>query len=388
MSSETKTLRMETLAVHAGERRPGPEGSVVFPIYQGTVFEVPPGTDYHDIKYIRLSSTPSQQYLHDKLAALEGAEAALATASGMAAITASLLGLLRQGDHILAGDCLYGGTHDFLTHDAERLGWSYTYVDPQQPGTWAGALRPNTKVFYVETISNPLMRVPRLREVAAFAREHRLASLIDNTFASPVNFHPLSHGFDLSIHSATKYLNGHSDVVAGCVLGRQETIAQIRRTLNHYGGALDPHAAFLLARGLKTLAVRVQAQNANALGLARFLAKHPKVREVNHPGLPSHPDHAHASELLRGFGGMLSLRLKGDAAGAGRLIEALRIPSHAPSLGSVESLITRPAASSHAGMSREERERIGVTEDLVRLSCGIESLDDLTEDFSQALERV
>jgi cystathionine beta-lyase/cystathionine gamma-synthase len=379
-------VAFETLAVHGGERRPGPEGSVVFPIYQGTVFSVDPGTDYHDIKYIRLSTTPSQSYLHDKLAALEGAEEAIATSSGMAAVTTVLLTLLRNGDHFLAGDCLYGGTHDFITKHADDLGWSYTFVDPHRPDTWEAACTPRTRLFLTETITNPLMRVPRLREVVAFARREGLTTVIDNTFATPVNFRPLEIGFDLCFHSATKYLNGHSDLVAGCILGRSELIGRVRRTLNHYGGALDPHAGFLLARGLKTLAVRVAAQNANASELAHFLEGQPQVREANYPGLASHPDHAHAAELLSGFGGMLSLRLDTGAEAAERLLSRLRIPYVAPSLGGVETLVTRPATTSHAGMSPDERERLGITDDLIRVSCGIESAGDLIGDFAEALE--
>jgi cystathionine beta-lyase/cystathionine gamma-synthase len=310
------TESMETLAVHGGERRPGPEGSVVFPIYQGTVYSVEPGTGYHDIPYLRLSSTPSQRYLHDKLAALEGAEAAVATASGMAAVTTTLLSLLRAGDHLLASDCLYGGTHDFLTHHAADLGWRFTFVDVSRPETWAAARTPQTRVFLVETITNPLMRVGRLREIAEFARREGLLSVIDNTFASPVNFRPLAAGFDLCFHSATKYLGGHSDLVGGCVMGRTELVDRVRMTLNHYGGSLDPHAGFLLARGIKTLALRVRAQNENAMGLAGFLAGHREVAAVNYPGLASHPDHAHAAEMLSGFGGMLSLRLRGGEEAA------------------------------------------------------------------------
>ncbi len=382
------TYRIETVAVHSGERRPGPEGSVIFPIYQGTVYSIEPGTGYHDIQYIRLNSTPSQRYLHDRLAALEGAEAALATSSGMAAMTATILTVLKKGDHLLAGSCLYGGTHDFLTQHAEDLGLSYTFVDDQDPGSWGRALRPGTRMFLVETITNPLMRVPRLRQVVEFARQERLTTVIDNTFASPVNFRPLSIGFDVSVHSATKYLNGHSDLVAGCVLSSRANVDRVRRTLNLFGGSLDPHAGFLLARGTRTLALRVRAQNANALALARFLATHARVKEVNYPGLETHPDHAHARELLAGFGGMLSLRLKGGAEAAQRLLAAVRIPFVAPSLGGVETLITQPAKSSHAGMKREDRERLGVTDDLVRVSCGIESAEDLVEDFRQALEQV
>jgi cystathionine beta-lyase/cystathionine gamma-synthase len=377
---------IETVAVHGDERRPRPEGSLVFPIYQGTVYAVESGTDYHDIRYHRLSTTPSQLDLHARLAALEGGQAALATASGMAAITTTLLSLLRAGDHLLASDCLYGGTHDFLTQHAEDLGWSCSFVDAQNPEAWAAAVTPSTRVFLLETISNPLVRVPRLREAVAFARSHGLVTVIDNTFATPVNFRPLAAGFDLVCHSATKYLNGHSDLVAGCVVGSAERIRRVRTALNHYGGALDPHAGYMLARGVRTLALRVAAQNANAEALARFLDQHPHVRQVNHPSLPAHPDHAHAAELLAGFGGMLSVRLQGGAAATQRFLEALTIPTVAPSLGGVESLVTLPAQTSHSGMSPEERDRLGVTDDLVRVSCGIEGTEDLVADFAQALE--
>ena len=380
---------IDTVAVHGGERRPGLFGSVVFPIFQGTVYGVEPGTGYHDIRYIRLNTTPTQQYLHDKLAALDRAEAAVATASGMAALTAALMTLLRQGDHVLAADCLYGGTHDFVTQHAEALGWKYTFVDAQRPETWAAAVRDETRLFLVETIANPLMRVARLTDVVAFGRAHGLTTLIDNTFATPVLLQPLDLGFDLVFQSATKYLNGHSDIVGGCVTGRRELVERVRHTLNHLGGSLDPHTAFLLARGIKTLALRVRAACANAERLAHVLAAHPKVAAVNYPGLKSHPDHSHARELLRGgFGGMLSFRLRGSIEAADRLLAALAIPWVAPSLGGVETLITRPAATSHAGMDPADRARIGITDDLLRVSCGIESPEDLEADFRQALEHV
>jgi cystathionine beta-lyase/cystathionine gamma-synthase len=384
----TDNESMETLAVHAGERRPGPEGSVVFPIYQGTVYSVEPGTSYHDIKYIRLNSTPSQAYLHDKLAALEGAEAAVGTASGMAAVTTALLSVMRSGDHLLAGDCLYGGTYDFLTEHAAGLGWRHSFVDVHRPETWEAARTPQTKVFLVETITNPLMRVGLLREIAEFGRRAGITTVIDNTFASPVNFRPLEVGFDLCFHSATKYLGGHSDLVAGCVMGDRDRIDGVRKSLNHYGGSLDPHSGFLLARGMKTLALRVRAQNGNAMALARFLAGHRAVAEVNYPGLDSHPDHAYAASLLSGSGGMLSFRLRGGAAAAAGLLDAVTLPSVAPSLGGVETLITRPATTSRAGMSPADRERLGITDDLVRLSCGIEGADDLVADFDQALAKI
>jgi cystathionine beta-lyase/cystathionine gamma-synthase len=379
---------METLAVHGGERWPGPEGSVVFPIYQSTVYSIEPGTSYHDIPYLRLNSTPSQRYLHDKLAALEGAEAALATASGMAAVTSVLLSIMRAGDHLLAGDSLYGGTHDFLTQHAEELGWRYTFVDVHRPETWAAARTPQTKVFLAETITNPLVRVGQLDEIAAFGRREGIVTVIDNTFATPVNFRPLAAGFDLCFHSATKYLGGHSDLVAGAVMGSAGLIDQVRRTLNHYGGSLDPHTGFLLARGIKTLALRVRAHNENALALAEFLAGHPRVAEVHYPGLAAHPDHVPATKLLSGFGGVLSLRPRGGEAAAQALLDSVRLAYPAVSLGGVETLITRPAVTTHAGMRPADRHRLGISDDLLRVSCGIEGRHDLIADFGQALDAV
>jgi cystathionine gamma-synthase/cystathionine gamma-lyase/cystathionine beta-lyase len=379
-------MRFDTLAVHGGERVPGPEGSVVFPIFQGTVFTSEPGESYHDIKYHRLNSTPSQAYLHDKLAALEGAEAAVATSSGMAAVTTILHTLLGAGDHLLINDVLYGGTHDFIRGHAERLGWEYTVIDPYDPASWE--VRENTKAVLVETITNPLMRVGRLREIVEFARAHGIVSVVDNTFASPVNFRPVVAGFDLVFNSATKYLNGHSDLVAGSVAGSAELVEKVRHTLNLYGGSLDPHAGYLLARSLKTLGVRVRQQNANAQALAEFLASHPKIAQVNYAGLPGHQDHAHASELLSGYGGMLSFRLAGGVAAAEEFLAALTLPAVAPSLGGVETLITRPAATSHAGMSPEDRAAAGITDDLIRLSVGIEDAEDLLADFANALDKI
>jgi cystathionine beta-lyase/cystathionine gamma-synthase len=378
---------MDTVAVHGGEPRPGPDGSVVFPIYQGTVYETEPGAGYHDLKYIRLNSTPSQQYLHGKLAALEGAEAAVATSSGMAAVTSILLSLMRAGDHLIASECLYGGTHDFLTGHAADLGWTCSFVDAGRPETWAAARTDRTRVFLVETITNPLMRVGLLDRVAAFGRRAGIVTVIDSTFASPVNFRPLQAGFDLVFHSATKYLGGHSDLVAGAVMGGTDLVERVRKTVNLFGGSLDPHAGFLLARGIKTLSLRVRAQNANALALARFLEDHPAVAAVNYPGLVSHPDHAHAAELLSGFGGMLSLRLHGGEQAAQALADAVTLAYSAVSLGGVETLVTRPAATSHAGMSPQDRDSLGITADLIRVSTGIEGTQDLVADFAQALEK-
>ncbi len=387
-TNHRSSRRIETLAVHGGEVRSGHEGSLVFPIYQGTIYTVPPGTGYDEILYHRLSTTPSQKYLHGKLAALEGTGDAVATSSGMAAVTAILLAFLKKGDHILAGDCLYGGTHAFLSHHAEDLGLSYTLIDPHDPSGWEAARRETTRIILVETITNPLMRVPRLRDLVAFAKRHRLISVIDNTFASPVNYKPIAAGFDLAFHSATKYLNGHSDLVAGCVVGDEEKVGRVRKMLNHLGGILDPHAGYMLARGIKTLALRVAAQNRNALAVARALSQHPRVVQVHHPGLETHPDHAEARASLSGFGGMLSFRPQGGLDGADRVLDSVTLPFVAPSLGGVESLMTRPAATSHAGLTADERARAGVTDDLIRMSCGIEDSEDLVDDLRQALDRV
>ncbi len=379
--------KIETRLIHAGEPSPRIEGAVSMPIFQSSTFEYRGERDYHALRYIRLNNTPNHVALHAKLAAIEDAEAALVTASGMAAVATTLLTLLGAGDHLLAQDCLYGGTHDLLLGEFPRLGIAHDFIDGDAPESWSRALKPTTKAIYVETISNPLMRVSDLTAAVAFARAHGLVSIIDNTFASPVNFRPAALGFDLSIHSGTKYLNGHSDIVAGAIIGRAALIERINRSLGHLGGSLDPHACFLLHRGMKTLAVRMRHQNASALELARLLKRHPKVSMVNYPGLETHPDHARARELFDGFGGMLSFELAGGVRAADAFINAARLPISAPSLGGVESFVTRPATTSHAGMSREDRVRIGIGDGLIRLSVGLEATEDLAADLEQALER-
>jgi len=377
--------RIETKLVHAGEPRPRIAGAVEMPIFQSATYEYAGEGSYHDVRYLRTNNTPSQQALHAKLAALEGAEAALVTASGMAAISTTLFTLLSPGDHLLAQRCLYGGTHALLTREFARLGIALDFIDADRPETWTALLRPNTRALYVEAMTNPLLEVADLPAVVKFSRAHGLLSIIDNTFASPINFRPIEAGFDLCLHSATKYLNGHSDIVAGAVAGRAATIERIRHKANHLGGALDAHAAFLLKRGMKTLALRVRYQNDSALRIAQFLAAHPAVARVNYPGLETHPRHARARSLFAGFGGVLSFELKGAASRADELASRLRIPIVAPSLGGVHTLLTRPATTSHAGLSREERLSLGISDGLLRLSVGIESTEDLLEDFRQAL---
>jgi len=381
----TKYKRLNTNVIHAGEPSPRIAGAVITPIFQSAMFETTGEANYHDVRYIRLNNTPNHLVLHAKLATLENAEAALVTGSGMAAISTTLLTVLSAGDHLLAQDCLYGGTHDLLTKDFSVFGLSYDFIDSDDPTSWKRKLRPNTKAIYVESMSNPLLQVGDLKAIAWFAKEHDLISIIDNTFASPVNFRPLDWGFDLSLHSATKYLNGHSDIVAGVVLGRAALVTRVTHKLNHLGGSLDPHAAFLLHRGLKTLAVRVRYQNDSALKIAQFLEQHPAVARVNYPGLVTHPHHERAQELFDGFSGMLSFEVRGGVDAAERFMHRTALPIIAPSLGGVETLMTRPATTSHAGLSAEDRLRLGITDGLIRLSVGIEATEDLIEDFAQAL---
>lgn len=386
MSTNFKSLA--TKLIHAGEPEPRINGAVSMPIFQSAMFEYAGETSYHDLKYIRLNNTPNHLALHKKLAALENAEAALVAASGMAAISTALLTVLSAGDHLLAQSTLYGGTYDLLTKDFAAFGLSYDFIDADEANSWRSKLRPNTKAIYVEAMTNPLLQVADLKAVPQFAQANGLVSLIDSTFASPINFRPAEWGFDLSLHSCTKYLNGHSDLVAGAVIGRADLIEKIRHKLNHLGGTLDPHACFLLHRGMKTLAVRMRQHNESALQIARFLEQHPAIAKVNYPGLESHPRHQRARELFDGCSGMLSFEMKGGLEAANRFMENTTLPIVAPSLGGIETLLTRPALTSHAGMSPQDRLRVGITDGLIRMSVGIEATADLIADFAQALKAV
>ena len=381
----SKERPIATKVIHAGEPEDRPAGAVVLPIHQSATFEYSDQADYHDLKYIRLNNTPNHDALHSKLAALENGEAALVTSSGMSAISTALLTFLGSGDHLLAQKTLYGGTHSFITHDIGKWGVSHSLIDLDSPDEWEAALRRETKVIYVETISNPLMEVFNLHKVVEFATEHNLVSMIDNTFASPFNFRPPEIGIDLSLHSCTKYLNGHSDIVAGAIIGKAGHVEKISRLLDHLGGSLDPHACFLLHRGIKTLAVRMKQHNINGQAVAKFLENHPAVAKVNYPGLESNPHRSLASSLLDGSSGMLSFEPAGGLEAAERFIARAKLPISAPSLGGVETLMTRPCTTSHSGMSADERAAAGISDSLIRISVGIEAAEDLIADFDQAL---
>ncbi|HLV00045.1 MAG TPA: PLP-dependent aspartate aminotransferase family protein [Acidobacteriota bacterium] len=377
---------VETLLIHAGELEGGVEGALVLPVFQSSTYRYSGEESYEELRYVRLSNTPNHRVLHEKLAALEGGEAALVCSSGMAAISTTLLTLLKPGDHMLIQRTLYGGTDGFVENELAELGIKYDFVDTRKPEEWNSKYREETRLIYVEAISNPLMQVGDLGEVVRFAREKGILSVIDNTFATPINFRPLTIGFDLVLHSVTKYLNGHSDLVAGAVIGSQELITRIRRRSLHLGGSADPHTCFLIQRGLKTLALRVRYQNQSALAIARFLKGHAAIREVHYPGLEDHPDYEIASKLFSSFGGMLSFELKSGYTGARKLIDNLRIPVEAPSLGGPESLITLPVTTSHSSVPVERRNELGITDGLIRLSVGLEGVQDLIDDLSQALE--
>ena len=374
--------KLSTKLVHAGE--PRIDGAVRLPIFQSAMYELKPD-DPRGSRYIRYFNTPNQVALADKLAALEGGEAAVVTGSGMAAISGTLLALLRAGDHLLSLDSLYGGTHELITGLMPSFDISHTLFDGDRPESWPQLLRPNTKAVYVETMTNPLLRVPDHEAVIAFCKQHGLVSVIDNTFASPVNFRPPEFGYDLSLHSMTKYLNGHSDVVAGAVIGKAGLVDKIHLTLKSLGGALDPHAAFLVNRGVNTLALRVAQQNESSLKIAQYLASHAKIARVSHPGLDSHPDRARAEKLFDGLGGMIAFEVEGGMDAAERFFANLRIPLIAPSLGGPETVVTRPTTTSHAGLTADERAALGITDGLIRCSIGLEDADELIADFEQAL---
>lgn len=379
--------RTRTRLIHAGRLRPRIAGAIATPIFQSSTFEdarVPAG--YDAVRYMRLSNLPNHQVLHDRLADLEGAERALVTASGMAAISAALLTVVGNGDHVLFQDCLYGGTHNFITDDLAAFGVEFDFVSGDTRQDWEAKLRPNTRAVYVETLTNPLLQVLDFEVVVGLAREHGLVSLIDNTTATPLYFRPIEHGFDLALQSATKYLNGHSDIVAGVVAGRGDLVEKVHHRLNHLGGSLDAHAAYLLQRGLATLALRLPAQTESTLRLAQALESHAAIRRVHYPGLRSHPHHGRAERYLDGCGALFSFELAGGSTAAEAMLDRLELAARAPSFGGVETLVTLPAETSHSGMDPQARRAAGIADDLVRVAVGLEHPDDLCEDFVRALD--
>jgi cystathionine beta-lyase/cystathionine gamma-synthase len=382
----------ETEAVRAGTDLDKKNGPVTTPIYQTSTFEVTDNDEQlratsTDMFYTRYGN-PTHTVAENAIAELEGVDAALLFASGMSAITTSVLSLLKSGDHVVAQRDIYGGATKFFSQWLPKLGVETTFVDTTDYDQHARAIRPNTKLLYLESPTNPTLRVVDLRKVTALAKQHNLTSLIDSTFATPINQRPGDFGIDLVMHSGTKYFAGHSDLICGIVAGRQDLIQKIHETRTTLGGVMDPHAAWLLLRGIKTLAVRVERQNDNALRVAQFLARHVQVRRVHYPFVEGHPQRALAMEQMHGGGGVLSFEVDGASEDAKRLTEALRLFSLAPSLGGVGSLVTIPALTSHAMISADHRQKMGVTDQLIRLAVGIENADDLIADLEQALKVV
>ncbi len=379
----------ETESVHGSKDFEKRNAPMAQPIYQTSTFQVTDSDQQlratsTDMFYTRYGN-PTHTAVENAIAELEGADAALLFASGMNAITTSILALIKSGDHIVAQRDIYGGVTKFLSTWLPKLGVETTFVDTTDYDQHARAIRPNTKLLYLESPTNPTLRVVDLRKAVAIARERSLLTLIDSTFATPINTRPVEFGIDLILHSGTKYFGGHTDLICGAAAGRRDLIDQIRATRTTLGGTMDPHAAFLLLRGIKTLAVRVERQNESALRIAEFLSQHPKVRSVNYPFLKAHPQRALAMEQMNGGGGVLSFEVEGSGNDAKKVSESLRLFALAPSLGGVESLVSLPVLTSHAMISAEHRQKMGVTEQLIRLSVGIENVNDLIADIEHAL---
>ncbi len=373
-----------TLAIHGLPEARLENQPVVAPIVQSTTFVNPVGSDA-EVLYTRDGNNPNQVSLARKYALLEGAEDAVFVASGMGATALAHLAVLRPGDHLLASRWIYGGTQKLFDEEFGRFGIAVTYVDPKSPRVWRKSIRKTTRAIFVESPVNPTMRVLDLAPIAGIAREFGVALLVDSTFASPINFRPIEQGADLVITSATKYLNGHSDVIGGAVAGTHSVIEEIIRLMRLWGQAIDPHAAWLIERGMKTLSVRMERHNANGLAVATYLEGHAGITSVSYPGLPSHPDYPIAVRTLNGFGGMVGATIKGGIPAVERFLRRLQLFVHAPSLAGVESLVSEPRITSHTGRSLEQLAEIGIPEGFVRLSCGIEEAEDLIADLGQAL---
>lgn len=376
-----KNKSKQTQSVHAG--------SFGDPTYQGTVTPIFPSSAYdyegasNGTLYPRYFNTPNHVAVAEKLAALENAEEGIIMSSGMAAILTSIFAMMKSGDHAIFQGDLYGGTHSAVALELPRYDMEYTMVDGADPANFERAIRKETKIIYIETPSNPTLKITDIKAVASIAKKHGLITIIDNTFASPVNQNPIDLGIDIVAHSGTKYIGGHSDICCGAVLTSKALAAKIRNSALHFGGSLDAHTCWLVERSLKTIVLRVRQQNENAMKLAEFLSNDSRISKVYYPGLVNHPGHAIAkAQMPGGFGGMLSFEVKSDAH---KFMDNLQLIKRAISLGGVETTITSPAKTSHVKMSATEREAIGVTDKLVRLSVGIEEVSDLIEDIEQGL---
>jgi cystathionine beta-lyase/cystathionine gamma-synthase len=384
-SRRPKPPGIATLAIHGGREGHEPDTPVSPPLYQSVNYVQEFGTD-EGLRYARYGNTPNAESVQKRLALIEGSEAACVLSSGMGATACALLALLRPGDHLLASHWLYGGTHRLLMEEFAAFGIHVTLVDPLEPRAWRKRIKKETRAVFIETPVNPTCRVLDLRPIAYLTQEDGLALVVDSTFASPVNFRPLQHGADVVIHSATKFLNGHHDVLAGVVCGTAQYIEEVRQKMIVWGQSADPFACWLLERGLKTLDVRVRRQNETAMRIATWCADRKEVKRVHYPGLRTHPDHDIARELLDGYGGMLAIELAGGGKAADKFVRKLKLIQYAASLGGVDTILSEPRYSSHAKMTSEQRSKLGIPDGFMRVSVGLEDADDIIADIEQALK--
>lgn len=390
-------MKLNTVAIHGlhPENHKNPGSPVAFPIYQTSNFHLGEH-EYAQIlnenareinMYSRLGN-PTLQNAASRFAALHGAERGEIFASGLGAVVAALLSFVSAGDSIVTSLDIYGGSVTLLNSELTRLGIEIINVEPNDLQQIRNAIKPNTKVLYFETITNPLLKMPNISEIVKIGKEKDIKVIIDNTFATPCNFRPIDVGADLVLESSTKYLGGHSDCVGGFVAGSDELMKKVWHTAVYFGANADPFAAFLVERGMKTLPLRIERHNQNGMQMAQFLTSHPLVTKVIYPGLESHPDHQTAKQELKGFGGMVSFVVKGGNAAGLKVLKRLRFPVEATSLGGVESLIEMPFNTSHAVLSEEQQAKVGIVPGFIRLSVGIEDINDLIDDFKQALDSI
>jgi cystathionine beta-lyase/cystathionine gamma-synthase len=387
-------LAFSTLAICAGEEDRFSYGAVTAPIYQTSTFAFKNTSELIKFQegdpgkylYTRYGN-PTLKTVEEKMAVLEGGEAGLVVSSGMAAVATMALTLVSSGEEIISTEPVYGGTYHLFKHAFSKLNIKVHFVNPEEIERAQDLLNPKTKLFFCETPTNPNLKVVNIKKFVNIARKRKVPVVVDNTFATPYNQKPLALGADFVVHSGTKYLGGHSDLVAGVIIGRKKVIDQARETMKVFGGCIDPLGAFLLLRGLKTLALRVERHNHNAEKVASFLSKHKRVSRVFYPGLPNHSQHALAKRQMQGFGGMVCFEIKGGLKSAVKVMDSFKLFINATSLGGVESLASIPVLTSHYGFDRAELEKADVTPGMIRLSCGIEDSDDLVEDLRQALDR-
>ena len=377
-------LGLNTICTHTGELEDTQFKGAISPLFMSTSYAF---EDVEVKRYPRYFNTPNQVALAKKMAALEHGEAALIFGSGMAAVSTSMFAFLHKGDHVVLQNTLYGGTSNLVVEEFEKFGIEYSFTEDLKIESFKAQIQDNTKVIYIETPSNPLLTVTDIKAVAELAKEHNLVSMIDNTFASPVNQNPIDFGIDIVIHSATKYMGGHSDILAGTVISSEEHINTIFQMAKNFGGSLSDYTVWLLERSLKTMGIRVKAQNKNAKKLAKFLEKHEDIGQVYYPGLKSHPDHKLAKSQMHGFGGMMSFELR-DGLDADLFQKKLKLIKSSMSLAGVESTILSPTKTSHALLTPEEREKQGIRDGLLRFSVGIEEKEDLIADIEQALKEL